>query len=359
MPTRALVTSHAQDLALHPDAWHRAGWAAAGALALGFPFLASDAWLAVGASALVAVVGALALMVLTGFCGQVSLGHAAFLAVGAYAAAVGGRHAGLPFWLLLPLGGALAAAVGLGVGVFALRLRGLYLAIVTLGLVVMVQHVLLSLPDLTGGSAGSPVPMHLGFGAAGGSFRDTWRVGGVELGFERKLVLLYLGLAGASAWAVKNLQRTRAGRAMMAVRDQDLAAAALGVNPTHAKLLAFGLSSFLAGVAGAMFAFQQQYVTVEPPFDLGMSISYVAMIVLGGVGTVFGAVAGALAFTFLSPLAERVGAAVPLLDRLSSAQQSTVLFATLVLGFLALEPLGLFGLYLRVKRFFLAWPFRY
>jgi branched-chain amino acid transport system permease protein len=361
MPTRALVTSHEQDLALYPDAWHRMAMVLGGAVALGWPFLASSHWVTVGNAALVAVVGALALMVLTGFCGQVSLGHAAFLALGAYTAAVLGRTLGLPFWLLLPASGVVAAVTGLAVGVFALRLKGLYLAIVTLGMVLLVQHVLLALPELTGGQSGTMVPMHLWFAGEGraASFRDTWVVGGVVLPFERKLHFLYLLLALGTAALVRNLQRSHTGRAMMAVRDQDLAASAMGVNPTHAKILAFGVSSFLAGVAGAMFAFQQQYITVEPPFDLGMSIHYVAMIVLGGVGTVFGAVAGALAFTFLTPLAEGVGRALPLLDRLSSAQQSTVLFAAAVLALLAFEPLGLFGLWLRVKRYFAAWPFSY
>ena len=146
---------------------------------------------------------------------------------------------------------------------------------------------------------------------------------------------------------------------MMAVRDSDLAASAIGVRPASTKVLAFGLSSFLAGVAGAMFAFQQQYVTVEPPFDLNMSVAYIAMIVLGGVGTVSGAVAGAIAYVALVPLAETVGRAVPLLDQLSSAQQSMLLFSVLVMVVLIFEPFGLYGVWLRVKRYFLAWPFRY
>jgi len=102
---------------------------------------------------------------------------------------------------------------------------------------------------------------------------------------------------------------------MMAVRDRDLAAASVGVHPARTKLLAFGLSSFFAGVAGAMFGLQQQYITVESPFDLSMSVGYIAMIVLGGIGTVFGAVAGAIAFTALTPIAESIGQHLPLLSR--------------------------------------------
>lgn len=108
-----------------------------------------------------------------------------------------------------------------------------------------------------------------------------------------------------------------------------------------------------------MFAYQQQYITIDPPFNLGMSIDYIAMIVLGGVGTTFGAVAGAIAFEVLTPLSEAVGERLPLIRELSSAQQSTVLFALLVIGFLVFEPMGLFGIYMRIKRYFMAWPFRY
>jgi branched-chain amino acid transport system permease protein len=362
MPTKPLVTSYAQDLKLFPDRWHHIGLALGLAVVVLFPFVVSDQWLSVANLAWVAVVGSVGLMVVTGFAGQISLGHAAFLALGAYTAAVGGTQWGLPFWIILPLSGLLAAGVGVGVGVFALRLKGLYLAIVTLGLVFLVNHVLLSLPDWTGGLSGIRVPMYVWFAPGGDpdlSFAVEHVMGPVDLPFERKMYFLYVALAVAVTWMAKNLQRSDTGRAMMAVRDQDLAASALGVNPSHAKVLAFGVSSFLAGVAGAMYAWQQQYLTVDPPFNLFLSVQYIAMIVLGGIGSVFGAVAGAIAFTALTPLAEVVGPMIPLVDRLTASQQSTLLFSLLVIGFLVFEPLGLFGIWLRVKRYFLAWPFRY
>jgi branched-chain amino acid transport system permease protein len=133
----------------------------------------------------------------------------------------------------------------------------------------------------------------------------------------------------------------------------------MGVSPARTKITAFGISSFFAGIAGGMFALQQQYITVEPPFDLLLSVQYIAMIVIGGVGTLFGAVAGALAFVFMAPLLEMVGRATPYLNQLSSAQQSTLLFALLVIAILIFEPLGLYGVWLRIKRYFMAWPFRY
>lgn len=361
MPTRPLVTRYEDDLRLFPSLWHRVGWAVALVILLAWPWLAAGRWMTVGNLALVAVVGSAALMVLTGFAGQISLGHAAFLALGAYTAAVLGQRFGWPFWLALPLAGCVAALIGVGIGVFALRLKGLYLAIVTLGLVFLVQHVLLAFPELTRGHSGIGVPMYWWFKGDGPavSFTSRLELGPVTLTAERKLYFLFLLLAGGTLWFTRNLQRSNSGRAMMAVRDHDLAAEVLGVTPRRAKLQAFGVSSFLAGVAGAMFAFQQQYITVEPPFDLNLSIQYIAMIVLGGVGTTFGAASGAIAFTVLSPLAEVAGRHLPLLDRLTSAQQATVLFSVVVVFVLVAEPLGLFGVWLRLKRYFQTWPFRY
>lgn len=359
MPTKTLVTSYEQDQRLFRDMWHKVGIVLFVIAALIFPFVASAKWMTVGNLALVAVVGSIGLMILTGFAGQISLGHAAFLAVGAYTCAVFGNHLALPFWLCIPAAGVLAALVGLAIGPFALRLRGLYLAIVTIGLLFLVAHVLHSFPELTGGVSGISVPMLWGFSAESASFHDTWTVGPIELTSARKLYFLFLLIAIATTYASKNIQRSDLGRSMIAVRDHDLAAAVLGVNPARVKIIAFGLSSFFAGIAGAMFAYQQQYITIEPPFDLAMSVNYIAMVVLGGVGTTFGAVAGALAFTVLSPVAQLVAEYIPYISELSSAQQSTLLFAILVCLFLIFEPLGILGIWLRIKRYFIAWPFRY
>lgn len=364
MLIRPLTTRYEDELRLFPDFWHKVGLVLLVAFALAFPLLASDRWLGLGNDALIAIVGSCALMILTGFAGQVSLGHAAFLAVGAYTVATLGLHLELPFWLTIPIAGLISTVVGLLVGPLALRLHGLYLAIVTLGLLFLVQHVLLSFPEVTGGVAGLAVPMHTGFGAApdATSFGDFWddtTFGPLTLVFEQKLYLVFLLLAVITVVATKNVARSRTGRSLMAVRDHDLAAAVLGVDPARAKVIAFGLSSFFAGVAGAMYAFKAQFISVSPPFDLFMSIEYIAMIVLGGIGTVFGAVWGAIAFIALEPLAHALGAALPFVRDLSSNEQSSLIFALIVLAFLLFEPMGLVGLWLRVKRYFLAWPFRY
>lgn len=361
MPTRALVTRYRDDLQMFPDMWHKVALALSVALVLVYPFYVGHQWMIVGNIALVAIVGSVALMILTGFAGQISLGHAAFLALGAYTAAVLGNRYQLPFWLLIPMGGAIAAGVGLAIGAFALRLKGLYLAIVTIGLLLLVQHTLLSFPKYTQGLTGISVPIYTWFGGdkkSAAAIYDEWSLGPLTITFERKLYFIFLAIAILVTWIARNIQRSNTGRAMAAVRDHDLAASALGVNPARTKIMAFGISAFIAGMAGAMFGMQQQYITIDP-FNMNMSVEFIAMIVLGGIGTVFGAVAGAVAFVMLRPLAEDLGAKLPYIKELSSAQQSTVLFSVLVIAFLVVEPLGLYGIWLRVKRYFIAWPFRY
>ena len=363
MPTRALVTSYEQDLRLFPDMWHKVGLCVGTVFLLLYPVLFDDLWVTIGNQALIAVVGSVGLMILTGFSGQVSMGHAAFIALGAYTTAVLGKHFYMPFWVGVPTGGVVAAAIGLAVGPFALKLRGLYLAIVTVGLVFLVEHVLMHLPDLTGGPIGTEVPALLGFGKESGLLDDytadnPLNLGVVQLQFDQILYYLFLFVAVLATLAAKNIHRSNAGRAMMAVRDQDIAAAVLGVHPARAKIIAFGLSSFLAGVAGGMMALQQTYLNVDN-FNLHMSIEYIAMIVMGGIGTVFGAVAGALAYVVIEPLSHFVSALVPILSEWSDKQQSTFVFALVICAFLVFEPLGLFGIWLRVKRYFMAWPFRY
>ena len=361
MPTRPLVTRYEDDLRVFPDAWHKLGLALGALVLLGFPFVASPSWLTVGNHALVAIVGAVGLMILTGFAGQISLGHAAFLAIGGFATAVLGERWQLPFWLCLPAAGAVAAVIGLATGLAALRLRGLYLAIVTIGLIYLVQHTLYAYPALSGTGGQKLTPMYVTFGDTPEGMRDVYEkmaYGPLILDWDQKLYFSFAAIALAVAWMARNLLRSNAGRAMMAVRDQDLAAATLGVSPVRAKLTAFGASSFLAGLAGGMFALQQRTITVDY-FDVPVSINYVAMIVLGGIGTVWGAVAGAIAFTFVGKLLQTLAPSLPFVGALPTQLQTSVLFSILVIGVLVLEPLGLFGVWLRIKRYFVAWPFRY
>jgi branched-chain amino acid transport system permease protein len=362
MPTQTLVTQYSDDLQLFRDRYQKLGLALAFLFVAGFPFLANDHSLMIAHSGMIAIVGATGMMILTGFCGQISLGHAAFLAVGAYSAALLGGLLGLPFWLILPLAGGLSALVGLSVGPFALRLEGLYLAIVTVGLLFLVEHLLRAGLEMGLGQDYLNVPMHTWFGAdltdESGSFQlGSFRQDG-SLSEEQKLYFLFVSITLFTIWVSKNLQRSHSGRAMMAVRDRDQAAEVLGVNSTHTKFIAFGLSSFFAGVAGAMYGFAHPVITLEP-FNLKMSVEFIAMVVLGGVGTTFGAFWGALAYTILLPIAESAGHMIGFPPSFSSEHQAILLFFPFLCLFLTLEPLGLLGVWLRVKRYFMAWPFSY
>lgn len=364
MPIRPLVTRYEQDLALFPTRWHRIGLVLGIALLAVLPFVADRYWLDVVNLTAVYVVGAVALTILTGLTGQISLGHAGFLAVGAYTAAILGNHLGMPFWLVLVAAGAASAAVGLAVGPFALRLKGLYLAIITIGLVFVVNHLLRSFPGWTGGVQGTSVPMLWWFDREGaadflGGYRATTSLGPLSLESDVKLYFLFVLLAVFTAWCGVNLRRSNSGRAMMAVRDHDLAAAVLGVSPARYKIIAFGISSFFAGVAGAMYAFKSAFITIDPPFNLDMSVEFIAIIVIGGATTVQGAVMGAIFYSLARPLAESALNEVELLDALSTSQQSLLVLAILVIVFMLVDPAGMRGLWIRVKHYFASWPFRY
>ena len=220
MPTRKLVTSYNQDQELFPDLWHKIGlWIGLPLLIL-FPLMASSYWLTILNQAFIAVIGSVALMILTGFAGQISLGHAAFLGIGAYTVAILGSRFHVPFWLALPVGGILASVVGLMIGPFALRLRGLYLAIVTLGLLFLTEHILMSFPEYTGGVSGLSVPAHLGFakieGEGGlGAFSKPSEIFGIRVLFAHKIYFILALLALASAFLCSNIRRSTLGRSMM------------------------------------------------------------------------------------------------------------------------------------------------
>lgn len=358
-----LQTSYGDRLTLFRSFWKKVGLAIAISVAILLPVGLSESWLSVTNHAIIFSISAIGLMLLTGFTGQISLGQAAFMAVGAYVAAVTAKMWNLPFLLTIPAAGLLAAFIGAVTGPFALRLKGLYLAIVTLGLIYIINHCLLALHEYTGGVAGTSVPMYGWFPSetevsTAGSFSKTTNLGPVKIGFEVKFYLVGLFILSGVLLVANNLIRSPLGRAMMAVRDQDIAASTMGINPATTKVLAFTISSGIAGISGALYAYHQQFITIDPPFNLQMSIEVIAMIVFGGVGTLFGAVAGAFAFAVLSKLLSNLAGSVGVLSALTNDQQAVLLFSILVGLTLIYEPLGLFGIWLRVKRFFLSWPFQ-
>lgn len=279
------------------------------------------------------VISATGLNLLTGYAGLVSLGHAVFMGVGAYGVAWFGAHLGLPFYVCLPLGGLLAAAVGMIAGLPSLRVRGLYLAIATLAAQFILTFVFNEWESVTGGRGGTPV--------------TPAQIGGVRLTTERELYFVIAPVTAAALVFARNLFRTRVGRAFIALRDREMAAAVLGVDPRRYKLTAFGASSFYAGVAGGLMAYFFRVVT-PGQFGFDLSLFFLAAIVAGGMGTVAGGVLGALFITLTPELFAWVtGALGPRLAWFLSPARE-VLFGLLIVGFLILEPHGLAGIHRRV-----------
>ncbi len=292
----------------------------------------------------IAVIGAVSLNLLTGYCGQISLGHGAFVGVGAYAAAQCSAL-GLPFFVALIGGGAVAAVVGMFFGIPSLRLKGIYLAIATLAAQLILEYTFLHWDAVTGGSSGLPV--------------DPPVILGLAFDTDTRMFYLTLGVAALVTLAVANLARTRPGRAFVAIRDYYLSAEIVGVNLFATKLAAFGVSSFMAGVAGGLWAHYTMYVTPEQ-FGIGLSISYLAMIIIGGMGSVQGAVFGAVFIVLLPEVlnsaASSLGGLLPDVATHLMAMKEGIFGLVLVL-FLIFEPEGLAHRWRLVKAYWKLYPF--
>ena len=316
-----------------------------------FPLLATEYLLSVANLVSIAVVGALGLNILVGYTGQISIGHGAFMSVGAYAAANLATKLGLPFWACLPAGGLVAALVGLVVGTPSLRIKGLYLAIATLAGQFIIEWTINHVPWISGGTQASiQVPRP--------------RLAGFTIASQRAMYFFILVVATLGVGAAYNLFRTRVGRAFIAVRDHDVAAEVIGINIFRYKLLAFAISSFYAGVTGVLYTYYLGIANYEQ-FTIVTSINFLAMVIVGGLGSVLGSIFGA-AFITLLPIVLRYGVegvgglffnVSDVLNLITNVQ--LVLFGALIIGFLILEPEGLYKLYRNVRDYFRVWPFAY
>ncbi|HLE38046.1 MAG TPA: branched-chain amino acid ABC transporter permease [Acidimicrobiia bacterium] len=340
----------------------------------------------IAVSAVFASIGAIGLNIVTGFAGQVSLGHAFFLGVGAFTGAVlGGTEVtrqvldlstgqfaektlvvgyNLDLIIWLPAAGLMAALVGLIVAPVAFRLRGLYLAFVTLGLVFIGDHLFREATSLTGGvgvGRESGVPSLFGF-----RFDESGEVFGIYLSKPQRLFFLGLALLLVMGLVAKNLARSRVGRALAAIRDRDIAAEMMGIPLARYKMIAFVVSSFYAGVAGALL--YSAIGRLEPgSFNLLLSIEFIAMVLIGGVATVSGSIMGAVFITFLPRLVKWLAgfwlfgfiSESPAGGFITLAQMEQILFGGLIVAFLIFEPLGLYGIWIRVRNYWKAWPFSY
>jgi branched-chain amino acid transport system permease protein len=345
-------TSYVEDMAVFslPIAkWSVAAIAALFAVAA--PLVLGEYHLSILNLILIAVVGALGLNILVGYTGQISIGHGALMSVGAYTAANLVTRLDAPFWLALPAGGIMAAAIGVVIGVPSLRIKGLYLAIATLAGQLIIEWTINHVPAISGGvQASIEVPRPTLFGT--------------QLKSQMQLYLFLLFFAALAIVATINLVRSRIGRALIAVRDQDIAAEIIGIDIFRYKLLAFAISSFYAGVTGVLYTYYLGIANYEQ-FQINVSIDYLAMIIIGGLGSVLGSIFGAV-FVTLLPIVTRV-----VLEDFGSLFLSAadlaniipnlrlVLFGGLIILFLALEPEGLNRLWRNILNYFRVWPFSY
>lgn len=359
-----LFVSYERDMALLNTSWKRASIAALAAVTIAAPFVLTDNVLFLFASGFALSIGAIGLNLVTGYAGQVSLGHAFFLGLGAYTAAVLGAPdgraigLGLPMFVWLPAAGLVAAVAGGLVAPLALRLRGLYLAIITLGLVFLGEHAFKELKSITGGIGVGrrAAPLEL--------FGFSFTRGGALFSGDQKVYWFMLVMLVIFAVLARNLARSDVGRAFAAVRDRDVAAAVIGVSLTRQKVLAFVISSFYAGVCGALYYGLQGFI--EPSsFNLLLSVQFVAMILIGGVATISGSIMGAMFIALLPRFTQEVPRYLDFVSSratgglLSIFDLETILYGLLIIVFLIFEPRGLFGIWIRTRNYWKQWPFAY
>ena len=297
----------------------------------------------------VAAISAIGLNILIGYTGQISLGHGAFFGVGAYSAAILTTSASFPFWLSVLSAGVITALVGMVFGIPSVRLKHLYLTIATLAGQFIIQYLFVNWESLTKGTEGIILPRATLFG--------------ISLKGDRAFFYVIFICFTVMTWIAVNLIRTRYGRAFIAIRDNDRAAEGMGIPIFQYKLLSFAISSFYAGLAGALWTHYIASVTPEP-FTLSMSVEYIAMIIIGGLGSIPGAVFGAV---FITVLNEVLSGATTFFMNLGAISKYALqiaplrefIFGLAIVLFIIFEPKGLAEVWRIIRSSFRLWPFSY
>jgi len=318
-----------------------------------FPMVATDYYLGLANLIGIACLGSIGLNILVGYTGQISVGHAAFMSVGAYTAAALIREIDLPWYIALFAGGGMAALVGVIVGIPSLRIKGLYLAVATLAAQLIIEWIINHWTWLSGGAQGS-------------IYIKKPSLFGYELTSNFSMFfVIYVILVMGILFAL-NLFRTHIGRSFIAVRDRDIAAEIIGVNVFKTKLVAFAISSFYAGVAGVLYTYYYGVANYEA-FTLPISIEFLAMVIIGGLGSILGSILGAIFITMLPIVLDitlrGIGGGLFGWDDATVSsivtQIQLMLFGGLIMLFLVVEPDGLAKLWSKIKDYFRVWPFPY
>ena len=317
-----------------------------------FPFLFKNYYVYVANYIAINVIVAIGLNILVGYTGQISLGHAGFFAIGAYGTLVLMTKAHLPFLVALPLSALVAALFGFLLGLPALRLEGPYLAIATLGFGMTVTQVI--------GRIGF-------FGGRQGLHAPELSIGPWNLSTDRDFYYLLITITILLTLAARNIIKTRVGRSFIAIRDADIAAETMGVNLVFYKTLSFALSAFYTGVAGGLYAFVLRYIEPEI-FTLLRSIMFLSMVVVGGLGSIMGSVAGACLLSWMDLQLRNILNIPYLGEWLKTLSQSFfsitgvsniqfILYGLIMILIMLFEPLGIFGIWIRTKKYWRMWPF--
>jgi len=314
-----------------------------------FPMLAPGALLAHFNAIGITTISVVGLQIIVGYTGQISLGQAAFMSVGAYTSFVLSAYGNIPFLVALPASGVMAGLVGIIIGLPSLRIKGFYLAMATLAAQFIIPWLIVNVrPDITGGTSTMVVrPPHL-FGCT--------------LDSQQEMYYVIMALVAITLYLTRNLVRTRVGRAFVAIRDNDLAAEVMGISILKYKLTAFFVSSFYAGIAGSLWAYWMRCVSVDH-FTLMDSIWQLGMLVVGGMGSIPGAVMGTVFIRVLDILVKDIGPflgeMIPSLAGAATAAMAPTVFGLVMMLFLIFEPRGLAHMWDRIKSFCRMWPFSY
>jgi branched-chain amino acid transport system permease protein len=349
LPSGDFRTSYAADTTIFPTTTSR-NFAIAGVVLLCFaPQLFSAYWLTISIQIGIFAIAALGLNILVGFTGQISIGHAAFFLLGAFTSAYLSNNFPIPVFFAMPLAGVVTALVGLIFGVPAARLKGLYLVIATLA----AQYILLDFFSRAEWFSGGSVP----------ASAKAFSIFGYTLRGDRQYFYVVLAYLVVSYILVTNLMRTRDGRALVAIRDHYLSAEIMGINLTKYRTLSFGLAAFFAGIAGALYAHYQLVISQEG-FGIERSILFLAMIIIGGTGSIMGTLMGTAFVVLLPESMEWISANLKggVIDRMLSLNNNITFLREIAIGliiiaFLMFEPDGLAHRWRQIKTYWKLYPF--
>jgi branched-chain amino acid transport system permease protein len=335
--------NYAQDMAILRTTLHWGMLITFLILLFASPFFLSDRLVTLMTMIGIAIISVHGLNILTGYCGQISIGHAGFMAVGGYTSAILLVKLGWPFWLTLPCGALAAGIAGLIFGLPSLKIKGFYLIMATIAAHFIIVWLILQLHGLTGGGDGFTVP--------------RTDLAGIGLKSKRSFFYLVMAFACLATYTAQNIVRTRAGRAFVAIRDNDLAAEVMGINLWSYKLQAFFIGCVYAGLAGALLVHYFAYASVEL-FPFMDSVWYLGMLIVGGMGSTMGAIFGAVSLKLLDELVTIVG---PILSAAVAPQAAAALGliarGLIIILFLIFEPRGLAHRWEIIKAYFKLWPF--